>query len=101
MDVLDRLKLMTDEPNEAILIDCLESAKNSIMVRRFPFGEWPDEIEPRYIDLQYRIALAIYNKMGADFQTGHSENGITRSYGSEGIPLELLAEIVPCASPIK
>ena len=97
MDNLARLKLRTGEVDEAILEDCLESAKAAIMSRRFPYQEWPDELESRYLDLQFRCALAIYNKQGGEFETAHSENGVSRSFGSEGIPQELLLEVTPMA----
>lgn len=97
MDNLARLKLRTGEPDEAILEDCLESAKSAILARRYPYGEWPDELESRYLDLQFRCALAIYNKQGGEFETAHSENGVSRSFGSEGIPQELLLEVTPMA----
>ena len=45
MDNLARLKLRTNEPDDAILEDCLESAKAAIMARRYPFQEWPDELK--------------------------------------------------------
>lgn len=101
MDNLLRLKLRTGEQDEAILYDCLESAKSAIMSRRFPYQEWPDEVETRYLDLQFRIALAIFNKQGGDYETSHIENGVSRSYGSEGIPQELLSEITPLARVTK
>lgn len=97
MDNLARLKLRTGEVDEAVLQDCLDSAKAAIMARRYPFQEWPEELESRYLDLQYRIALSIFNKDGGEFETSHSENGVVRSYGSEGIPQELLAEVTPLA----
>ena len=97
MDNLARLKLRTGEADESILEDCLESAKSAIMARRYPYQEWPDELESRYLDLQFRCALAIYNKQGGEFETAHSENGVSRSFGSEGIPQELLMEVTPMA----
>lgn len=68
MDNLARLKLRTNEPDDAILEDCLESAKAAIMARRYPFQEWPDELESRYLDLQFRVASCIYNKQGGEFE---------------------------------
>lgn len=97
MDNLARLKLRTGEADEAILEDCLESAKSAILARRYPYGDWPDELEVRYLDLQFRVALAIFNKQGGEFETAHTENGVARSYGSEGIPQELLLEVTPLA----
>lgn len=101
MDNLSRLKARTDEKNELLLEDLLESAKQAILARRFPYGEYPDELEPRYLDLQFRIALSMYNKLGADFETSHSENGVSRSWGNSHIPEELLSEVVPMASLVK
>ena len=66
MDNLARLKLRTGEPDEAILEDCLESAKSAILARRYPYGEWPDELESRYLDLQFRCAMDLYNRIGAE-----------------------------------
>ena len=49
MDNLARLKLRTEEVDETVLQDCLESAKSAIMARRYPFQEWPEELESRWI----------------------------------------------------
>lgn len=100
MDNLERMKLRTGESNIAVLQDCLASARAAIMARRHPYGDWPDELESRYLDLQFRIALAIFNKQGGEFETAHSENGVSRSYGSEGIPQELLLEVTPMAKTV-
>lgn len=102
MDILERLKLRTDETNEGILSDCIETAKNAILSRRFPYGDWPVDddgetyVEARYQDLQFRIALDLYNKIGAEGEKAHSENGISRTYESSWISAQLLAEITPC-----
>jgi hypothetical protein len=95
MDMLDRLKARTGEEDESILMDCMESAKAAILTRRFPFGDWPDEMEPQYVDLQYRCALDLYNKLGAEGELSHAESGISRSYESSWISNQLLAEVVP------
>lgn len=95
MTPLERMQLRTNEPDERILVDCLESAKSAILSRRFPFGNWPDELEKRYEDLQYRVAIDLYNRTGAEGQLTHSENGISRSWGAEWISEELLSEVTP------
>lgn len=97
MTNLERLQLRTQESDEAVLSDCLESAKAAIMSRRYPFGEWPDELEERYTDLQYRCALDIYNKAGAEGQLVHNENGIQRHFESAWVSEQLLREVVPIA----
>lgn len=95
MDVLAMLKRRTGESDEEKLMDLMESAKAAIMSRRYPYGDMPDELETKYENLQFRLALAAYNKEGADFQTSHGENGISRTWGSEGFPQELLSEVIP------
>jgi hypothetical protein len=99
MDALSRLKARTEETNEVLLQDLLESAKSAILARRFPFGEWPNELETKYLDLQFRIALDLYAKIGAEGQTGHTENSISRQWESSWISAELLQEVTPmCGS---
>ena len=96
MTQLERLKLrITENQTDAELEDILESAKAVILSRRFPFGEHPEEIENRYKDLQIRIAVEMYNKRGAEGETAHSENGISRSYASASVSEDLLREITP------
>lgn len=97
MDNLLRLKLRTGEQDEAILSDCLESAKAAILAVRYPFGDIPDELEARYLDLQFRCALDLYNKIGAEGQKAHQENSISRTWESSWISESLLREVTPLA----
>jgi hypothetical protein len=101
MDNLERLKIrIPEEKNDMILLDYLETAKNIIMARRFPYGTTLEDVEPRYVDLQLRIAVELYEKQGAEGETSHSENGISRTYESAGVSSSLLNEITPmCGVP--
>ena len=101
MTQLERLKIrITEKVDDKELEDILESAKAVILSRRFPFGEPPAEIEDRYKDLQIRIATEMFNKRGAEGETAHSENGISRSYSSASVSEELLREITPKAGVV-
>lgn len=96
MTQLERLKIrITENVTDAELEDLLESASAVILSRRFPFGEHPIEIEPKYKDLQIRIAVEMFNKLGAEGETSHSENGVSRTYSSASVSEELLREITP------
>ncbi len=96
MTQLERLKIrITEKVTDNELEDILESAKAVILSRRFPFGEQPGEIEDRYKDLQIRIAVEMFNKRGAEGETAHSENGVSRSYASANVSEDLLREITP------
>ena len=102
MTQLERLKIRITEKdiNEQELEDILESAKAVILSRRFPFGEHPEDIEPKYKDLQIRIAVEMFNKIGAEGETAHSENGVSRTYSSASVSEELLREITPMAGVV-
>lgn len=101
MDNLQRLKRRTNEPDEALLEDLLESARFAILARRYPFQDWPETLEKRYEDLQFRVALDLYAKIGAEGQTGHTENSISRQWESSWISAELLAEVTPMVGSVK
>ena len=52
-------------------------------------------VEDRYLDVQFRLALDMYNRSGAEGQLTHSENGIARTYGSEWMSQQILNEVIP------
>lgn len=101
MDVLERLSVRTGDTDYVLLYDLLESARAAILARRFPYGDGTELLEARYEDLQVRIAEAMYDKMGAEYQTGHTENGVSRQWASEGIPEALLREVTPMVGGVK
>ena len=96
MTQLERLKIrITENVTDVELEDILESAKAVILSKRFPFGDYPQEIEERYKDLQIRIAVEMFAKRGAEGETAHSENGVSRTYSSANVSEDLLREITP------
>lgn len=103
MDNLVRLKKRTGEEDEELLEDLLETAKVAILSRRYPYRDFPigecgdAVLEYKYRDLQFRCALDLYNKMGAEGQLTHDANGINRTYESPWISDQLLAEVIPLA----
>lgn len=101
MDNLERLKKGTNEPDEALLEDLLESARSAILARRYPFQDWPETLEKRYEDLQFRIAMDLYAKIGAEGQTGHTESSINRQWEFSWISAELLAEVTPMVGRVR
>lgn len=101
MTVLERLKERTGEADSALLTDLLESARAAIIARRFPYGNGTERLETQYEDLQYRIALDLYNKEGAEGELSHSQNGIVRAYESSWISEQLLKEVTPMCGGLK
>ncbi|MBE6890022.1 MAG: hypothetical protein E7485_08430 [Ruminococcaceae bacterium] len=100
MTQAEKLKRRLPEASDTDIEDLLDSTAAIINNIRNPFGEIPEEIEPRYNDLQLRMAVELFNKEGAEGQTSHSENGVSRAYSSAWVSSELLNEIVPKAAVI-
>ncbi len=91
-----KLKLKGDKIEETEIYDLLETAKNIILARRFPFSSsFPNTLEGRFEDLQIRIAVDLFNKRGAEGEISHNENGVSRIYGAENVSSDLLLEITP------
>lgn len=86
----------TDEVLDAMLAD----AGALILNRMYPFGY--DEamtVPARYERIQIKLAVELYTHRGAEGQTAHSENGISRSWPEKSA---LLKMILPnCGSVIK
>ena len=97
---LTMLKAMTGEKDESVLSTYLSIAGNKILKRAYPFNSTVTVVPDRYAYKQVAIAAYLVNKRGAEGETAHSENGISRSYEDGDVPPTLLREIVPCASLI-
>jgi hypothetical protein len=65
------------------------------MNRAYPFGTDESEVPARYEFLQCEIAAYLLNKRGAEGQTAHGENGISRSYESADVPESMLGAVTP------
>ena len=97
---LSMLKTMTGEKDEEVLFTYLSIAGSKVLRRAYPYDDTVTEVPDRYAYTQLEIAVYLMNKRGAEGQTAHSENGISRSYEDGDVPTSLLREIVPCASLI-
>lgn len=97
---LTMLKAMTGEKDESVLSTYLSIAGNKVLKWAYPFDSTVTVVPDRYAYNQVEIAAYLVNKRGAEGETAHSENGISRSYEDGDVPPTLLREIVPCASLI-
>ena len=79
----------------------LENAKLAILNRLYPYDDTKTDIPERYKYLQMQIAIYLINKVGAEGESNHTEGGISRTYGSSGLPESYLREIIPRAGVIK
>lgn len=84
------------EPETNQLTMLLRFSGDKIIARRFPFtADSVTEVPARYQMLQVQIAAELYAKMGAEGQTAHSENGISRTWESADVARGLLEQIIP------
>jgi hypothetical protein len=86
-------QLAPDTDEERVLDAVLASAAGLILNKMYPFGYEPHlEVPTRYEQIQVMLAAELYSKRGAEGQTSHSENGISRSWPEKN---RLLAQIMP------
>lgn len=86
-----------DTETDAVLQAILSAAEAMVLNRMYPFG-YPDgtAVPGRYEQIQLQLAVELFTKRGAEGQTNHSENGISRSWSEKSA---LLNGIVPnCGS---
>lgn len=90
-----------DKAPDDLLSFLLEQAKGVVLNQRYPFGA-PEgaEVPLRYEHIQLQIAVELFSKMGAEGQTAHSENGISRSYEAADVSPSLLSKIVPLVGSV-
>lgn len=99
---LTALKAMVggSDTNE-VLFTYLMLAGRKIIAKAYPYDPDVTEVPVQYEHLQLEIAIYMLNKRGAEGQTSHSENGISRSYENADIPKSMLRSITPNVGVIK
>lgn len=92
-------RIAPDKDTDEVLDGMLSAAETLILNRMFPFGYAEDAVIPRrYEQIQIQLATELYGQRGAEGQTGHSENGISRSWPEKN---RLLSMIMPhCGSVV-
>ena len=101
VEKLSLLRVMVGQPNtdenwtDNVLISYLKIAGEKIINRAYPYDDTVTEVPRRYGVLQCEIAQYLLNKRGAEGQTGHSENGVNRTYESADVPESLMREVIP------
>ena len=97
---LAMVKAMTGEKDEEMLSTYLSLAAGTVLRRCYPFDDTATAVPDRYAHVQVQIAAYMVNKRGAEGETAHSENGVSRSYENGDVPESLLRDVVPYASVI-
>lgn len=93
------VRTMTDETDDDVLSAYLSLAKHIVMVKAYPFVDDPDSMEfpYKYDSVHVEITAYLLNKRGAEGETVHLEDSVSRHYEDGSVPPSLLRRIVPCA----
>lgn len=93
---LTALKSMVgnSDPDE-VLSTYLDFAGSKILAKAYPYQNDVTEVPAQYAHLQVEIAAYMLNKRGAEGQTSHTENGVSRSYENGDIPSSMLKAVIP------
>ena len=100
-DKIMQVRVMVGKPDaeddwaDSVILTYLNIAGQKILNRAYPYDDSITEIPRRYDMLQCEIASYLLNKRGAEGETSHSENGISRSYENADVPESLMSNIVP------
>lgn len=81
----------TDE----VLSTYLNLAGRKIIAKAYPYNSEITEVPAQYDCLQVEIAAYLLNKRGAEGQTSHSENGVSRTYENADVPSSMLKAVIP------
>lgn len=92
---IDPSKTWSDDEVEQ-LTELLNFATTKALMKRYPFGHEEHVLPARYNAIVVRVAVELYNKIGAEGQTGHTENGIGRTWESADDARSLLEYIPSC-----
>ena len=98
----DALKdIVGTEYPEEILSAYLDLAGRKIVAKTYPYSTEDKDVPTKYDFLQVEIAAYMLNKRGAEGQTAHSENGISRTYENADVPESMLSTITPFCGVIR
>ena len=99
---LNTLKAMVGgSDTDEVLSTYLLIAGKKIIARAYPYKDDVNEVPSKYDTLQLEIAAYLLNKRGAEGQTSHSENGISRSYENADVPASMLKAVTPHCGVIR
>lgn len=87
--------IVGNNDSDEVLSTYLTLAGGKILAKAYPYNSEVSEVPAQYHYLQIEIAAYMLNKRGAEGQTSHSENGISRTYENADVPSSMLKSVVP------
>ena len=99
---LTALKAMVGtSDSDEVLSAYLNFAGSKIIAKAYPYQNDVTEVPAQYSYLQVEIAAYMLNKRGAEGQTAHTENGVSRSYENGDVPPSMLKSVIPYCGVIR
>ena len=90
-----------DTATDDLLAYLLEQAEGIVLNKRYPFGAPEGATLTAFLEqIQLRVAVELFSKMGAEGQTEHSENGVNRKWEAADVSPSLLKQIVPVVGSV-
>ena len=102
VEKLTALKAMVgSSDSDEVLSTYLNFAGSKIPAKAYPFQNDVSEVPTQYEYLQVEIAAYMLNKRGAEGETVHTENGISRTYENADVPTSMLKAVIPYCGVIR
>lgn len=102
-DKLSMIKSMLgfdDTSEDKRLTAYLDASKREILAWRYSYStETPKEVPAEY-EMTQVSAVVVYSQSGAENQTSHSENGISRTFKYEDMIAYIRSHVIPIAKVI-
>lgn len=89
------VKAMSGETDDNVISAYLYLAGQKINRIAYPFDPDVTTVPDKYAHVQIDAAVYLLNKRGAEGETTHGENGISRTYENADLPPSMLRDIVP------
>lgn len=104
-EMTERVKVLVnnDRFSEETISLYLDLAKEAVVNRMYPFEDTAtyEEVPERLHNRTCEIACYLINKQGAEGEVSHSENGVSRTYASAGIPPQYFVGVTPYVGIIR
>lgn len=104
MDLADKIKMvkaLSEETDDDIIAAFLGFAGTALWRYGDPFQTMEEEkFLELYPDVQVDYAAYKLNKRGWDYETSHSENGVSRIFETGDMPPSIMKRITPIASVV-
>lgn len=95
-EMIARVRSDTGETDDSVVSSYVAKARERVLNRRYPYAPDSDlataSVPERYQEAQAELAVALWARRGAEGESAHSENGVSRTYGSED---DILSHILP------